>query len=450
MRIPALGNAADGTLTTKLTYQSTTATAAASTGNTIGLGRGQQFTLTTCVAYHLHTTAPVSSCASRTVDTRANSATVMTYAPSVTLASRPRPSGSATYGYFTAYAQIAQLTAGTWTLVAHTWPDDGLQGAGLAVAAQEATTASLPPNSTVTLHDAEYNGQINSGQADSICTAAPLASNGSALPTGVSSAHVGFIGAPAYYEVGQPTGAYLGKAPRGAMLVIHGGGWTINGIGGVQASRVEADRWRARGFETVNLTYRACGQSFADVAWFYDKARTRFGATAKICATGISAGAHLGLLLAASRPDVYCSVSQAGPTDLGTIQTQMAYDAATGTLGQTLGGRWVHNLGAAAFGEENLATYSPLALATGPLRNARVLQAFPADDGIVPWEQATALRDALTAANPAAYADTVSLAQGGLAFGHGHVTQAALDGFYAREVQLVAPIVGSTIALNKR
>ena len=32
-------------------------------------------------------------------------------------------------------------------------------------------------------------------------------------------------GAPAYYEVGLPTGAYAGQAPRGAMLVIHGGGW---------------------------------------------------------------------------------------------------------------------------------------------------------------------------------------------------------------------------------
>ena len=257
VRIPALGNAADGTLTTKLTYQSTTATAAASTGNTIGLGAGYQFRLTTCVAYHLQGKVPVSLCADRIVDTRANSATVMTYAPAVTLAGQPRPSGSAAWGYFTAYTEILQQTGSTYALVAHTWPDGALQGAGLAVAAQEATSATLPPNSTVTLQDAAYNGQVNSGQADSICRAAPLASNGSALPTGVKSAHAGFTGAPAYYEVGLPTGTYAGQAPRGAMLVIHGGGWTTNAIGAVQASRAEADRWRARGFETVNLTYRA-------------------------------------------------------------------------------------------------------------------------------------------------------------------------------------------------
>ena len=29
-------------------------------------------------------------------------------------------------------------------------------------------------------------------------------------------------GAPAYYEVGEPTGAYQGQAPKGVMLVIHG------------------------------------------------------------------------------------------------------------------------------------------------------------------------------------------------------------------------------------
>ena len=91
MRLPAYGNVPDGTLTTKLTYQQATASAAASTGNTIGLGKGAVFTLTTCVAYHLQGAAPVSSCADRSVDTRANAATVYTYAPSVTLSGRPGP-----------------------------------------------------------------------------------------------------------------------------------------------------------------------------------------------------------------------------------------------------------------------------------------------------------------------------------------------------------------------
>ena len=65
------------------------------------------------------------------------------------------------------------------------------------------------------------------------------------------------------------------------------------------------------------------------------------------------------LLLAANRTGVYSVVSEAGPTDLTTIQREGAYNAATGLYDQTLGSRWVHNLGAAAFGKDNLTTYSP-------------------------------------------------------------------------------------------
>jgi len=45
----------------------------------------------------------------------------------------------------------------------------------------------------------------------------------------------------------------------------------------------------------------------------------------------------------------------------------------------------------------------------------------------------------------------VRLAPGStVAFGHGRTTQAGLDDFFAREVQLVSPILGSTIPLNLR
>jgi len=67
------------------------------------------------------------------------------------------------------------------------------------------------------------------------------------------------------------------------------------------------------------------------------------------------------------------------------------------------------------------------------------LQGFPADDGTVPYQQAADLADALRAADPAAYVDNLQLAAGTIPFGHGKVTQAALDDYYAREVQLVAP-----------
>ena len=448
IRVPALGNLADGTLTTKVTYAGTTATAAASTGNTIGLGKGYLYRLRTCVAYHLNGALPVSSCAERTVDTRANSATVYTFAPSVTLSGQPRPA-TQPWGYFTAFAEVMYQSGASWPITAQSWPDNGLQGAGIAVAALNQTAAALPPNSTVAL-DGPFNTAVNSGQPDSICTNNPVASNGSPPPAGVSSSHAAFPGAPAAYEVGLPTGAYAGQAPRGVMLVVHGGGWSMTGVGGVQAMRPDADRWRARGWETVNVTYRPCGSTVADVLWFYDRARTWFGPAAKIGALGTSAGGHLALLVGALRPDLYAAVSQAGPTDLRTIGSERTYNSATGQFDTTLGGRWVHNLGAAAFGEENLASYSPAALAAGALRDTRVLQGFSADDASVPYQQAADLESAMRAANASAYVDAVQLAAGTVPFGHGKVTQAALDDFYAREAQLVAPVTAPTVDLSRR
>jgi acetyl esterase/lipase len=448
VRVNGLGKMPNGTLTTEVTYSDTAATATASTGDTIGLAPGYSFRLRTCVAYHLSGSAPVSTCAERGVDTPTETRTVLTHAPPVTLSGQPRPT-TQPWGYFTAYSEVLHQDAGAWPLSAHSWPDSGLQGAGIPVAAQGQTDGALPPNGAVAL-DGAYAGAVNTGEPDSICTATPTVSDGSPLPAGVSSTHAAFSGAPAYYEVGLPTGAYAGQAPRGVMLVIHGGGWVKTGVGAVQSMRPDADRWRARGWETVNLTYGACAQTLPDALWFYDRARAWFGAGAKVCALGTSAGAHLALLIGAYRPDLYCAVSQAGPTDLRTIQTQVAYDRASGLHTQTLGGRWVHNLAAAAFGEENLGDYSPVALASGTLKRTRVLQALPADDPVIPHQQATDLATAMRAADLTAYVDDLQMAVGRIPFGHGGVAPAVLDDFHAREARLVAPITVPTVPLRRR
>jgi Prolyl oligopeptidase family len=436
VRAPTIGSPANGTLTTRVVYTDTTATATAATGNTIGLAKGFTYRLRTCVAYHLNAATPVSSCAERNVDTRSNRATIRTYAPTVILSGQPRPT-TQPWGYFTPYTEVLSVNGAASSMTANSWPDTGLQGAGIAVAAQGQATGTLPANSTVTF-GGTFTGAINTGQPDSICTEQPIPSDGSALPGGVRTSHPAFVGAPAYYEVGLPTGSYAGQAPRGVMLVIHGGSWTATSVGAVQTMRADADRWRARGWETVNLSYRACGQSAADALWFYDRTRAWFGAGAKVCALGTSAGGHLALLIGAQRPNLYCAVSQAGPTDLRTIQGEGAYDAASGLYTQTVGGRLVHNLAAAAFGEENLAAYSPAAQASPTLKSTRVLQGFSADDAFVPYRQAADLGEAMSAVNPAAYVDNVQLAAGTIPFGHGRVTQAALDDFYAREERLVA------------
>jgi acetyl esterase/lipase len=267
-------------------------------------------------------------------------------------------------------------------------------------------------------------------------------SDGSPLPAGVSTDHPAFPDAPGYYEVGLPTGQLQGQTPRGVMLVLHGGGWAKTGVGAVEFVRADADRWRARGWETVNFTYRSCGQSLDDTLWFYDHARAWFDPGLNICALGTSAGGHLALLIGANRPGLYCVVNQAGPTDLRIIQNEFAYDVTTGLASQTSGGRVVRNLAASAFGDENLARFSPAALASGTLNGTRVLQGFSADDPLVSFQQAADLASAMQAANPGAYVDELQLGTGTIPFAHGRVTQAALDDFYAREQQLVEPVTG--------
>jgi acetyl esterase/lipase len=438
VRFTPAGNQPDGTLTTTVTYTDTDATATASTAYTILLQPGSFFRLRTCVAYHLNGQTPVSRCAERTVDTTSNTTTVNAYAPRITLRGQPRPT-TQPWGYFTPYTEVQSLNGTSWQLRAHSWPVSGLQGAGIAVAPQNQDSGTLPPNSTVTL-DGAFTGAIDTGQPDSICTPAPVPSDGSPLPAGVSTSDPAFPGAPAYYEVGLPRGHYEGQPPRGVMLVIHGGTWISTGVGAVQSMRADADRWRGRGWETVNLTYRPCGQSLTDVLWFYDRARASFSPGTRICALGTSAGGHLALLVGASRQDLYCAISQAGPTDLRVIQGEGAYDPASGTNSQTLGGRLVHNTAAAAFGEENLPTYSPAAQVSPTLLSTRVLQGFSADDGFVPYQQANDLADAMHAADPAAFVESIQLAAGTIPFGHGGVTRPALTGYYARERLLAEPL----------
>ena len=122
--------------------------------------------------------------------------------------------------------------------------------------------------------------------------------------------------------------------------------------------------------------------------WFYDRARASFG-----LGTGSapSAAPPAATSLCSSRRgarDLYCAVNEAGPTDLRTIQQESAYNSATGLYDQTFGGRWVHNIAAAAFGDENVTAISPAAQVTPTLTTTRLLQGTSADDPLVPYAQA--------------------------------------------------------------
>ncbi|MDP9239805.1 MAG: hypothetical protein M3O55_04090, partial [Actinomycetota bacterium] len=409
VRITGLAMAPDGKLTTRVTTAAASTSAEAFTGATVGVTPGFRYKLTTCLTYHRTRATPLTTCADRLVDTRGKRATIHTSAPTVRITAQPRPTGAGSWAYFAGYTQVTYAPAGlaegaAYTLVAHSWPDNGLQGAAIAVPGPGQGKGRLPANDPV-VPEGAYTGAINTGRPDSICRAATTTSAGR-LPPGLSTRHPAFAGAPAYYEVGGPTGAFAGRPPVGVMLVIHGGGWYAEGSGATRSVRPMADRWRARGWETVNLTYHACGQSLGDVLWFYDKTRAWFGSSAIVCATGASAGGHLALTLAAKRKGVYCVVSEGGPTDLDYIQQQTAFNPATGATDQTNGGRVLHNLAAAAFGGDNLASVSPVALARGSLGGTRVLQGFAEADPLVPYQQALDLRRSLLESNPGAYVDT--------------------------------------------
>jgi acetyl esterase/lipase len=122
---------------------------------------------------------------------------------------------------------------------------------------------------------AQAAGGVNTGTPGSTCASVNGGLPYSAPDTGVSTTALG--AAPAYYEVGQPTGAFLGQPGKGLMITIHGGGWFAVGPGEVVGQRPMANTWRDRGWETLNITYRPCAQSLLDVLWFHDAARLLVG-----------------------------------------------------------------------------------------------------------------------------------------------------------------------------
>jgi dienelactone hydrolase len=425
VRVPSMGGFSLGVATSTATYTATDATVTVAAGGLM-LGKGTVFRVESCAQGHLIGRVPVSQCSDRTVDTRSNAATVTVAAPTAKLSLlRPAAGGS---GYVTGQVNVYQQGK----QVATSWPSAGLSAAGIGLAPVNATIGRLPgtlQGAAVTPMAGAFaqltTGGVNSGAPDSICSATPDAYE-PANDGGIST--TGLPGAPARYEIGMPTGTYAGTAPKGTMLIFHGGGWhETDGLAGV---RGEADRWRARGWRTVNASYRACGQSATDALWFYDQVRVLWG-TMPTCVAGQSAGGHLALLVAAWRPDVACVIDEAGPADPTSLPGQATAAGAGNENAKAL-----YNQMVAAFGMENLAWFSAV---QRPIK-ARVLVGFAAGDWVVPWEQATELRDRMLGADPNAYVDTVRLDAGDQPFVHTDVTAAALDDFHAREEALVAGV----------
>jgi len=218
--------------------------------------------------------------------------------------------------------------------------------------------------------------------------------------------------APAGYEIGLPRS----RRTERIMMLIHGGGWTKVGQGALNTERAAARAWRHAGWTTVNLDYRACRDSSADILKFYDLIRRRFGSGVPICAQGESAGGHLALNLAVRRPDISCVIAYAAPTDL-------AHGTST-----------VRAIARTVFGAKRLTRMSPVARA-GAI-HARLLLATAQDDAVVPASQASKLQHAVASD---VYTDVVRLPPGRLTFVHGTTSPAGLLDLQRHVAALVQP-----------
>ncbi len=403
-----------------------------SAGLRLGAGRCKQYRAAVCLNIHVLNAVPDGQCVTTDIDTRA-ATTAKTYAvPTASrTVNRPAAGGS---GYATHQIDVTYLSGTTWTAYASSWPASNLAGASLPLFAIGASVGPLPEQQGVVLESTPAHGGANTFQPDSMCISNPWAA---ATPRAdLSSTALG--GMPFYYEVGAPSGVYAGQPSKGVLILFHGGGWASNGGGAAQALRGEADRWRARGWRTVNSSYRPCGPSASDALLLYDRVRATYGSTLPLCTLGQSAGGHLALVVAVYRSSgVRCVIDDGGPTDAASLPTQGAYDPAGGT--QTNGPKSVYNLMVAAFGYENLLWYSPAQFAASSLRGIRVLAVSAAEDSVVPYGQMTLLRDRMQADDSAAYVRTMQLPAGDKPFVHASVSQAALDAYYQAERDLVAP-----------
>jgi acetyl esterase/lipase len=172
---------------------------------------------------------------------------------------------------------------------------------------------------------------------------------------------------------GNPAG---NQDPKGVVMLLHGGGWQPSRAA-FESELPTAQLLQQQGYATVVVGYDAGAQGFKEIEDVYSKARKRYPDLG-ICVHGISAGANLGLMLAAREPDLSCVLAIAAPTDLPALKDQ--------------GGTEAYDLAKVAFGEDQLAKFSPIRYADQI--KAKVLLLNGESDPIVPVEQARAFEQA--------------------------------------------------------
>ncbi len=208
-----------------------------------------------------------------------------------------------------------------------------------------------------------------------VCLAAPL----TVAACGGSDA--GGVGPPvaklggARVSWGEPSGG----DPTAVVMLIHGGGWQRSDSG-YREQKSNAKYVQAEGYATVAVGYDAGAKGFRQVEDVYRAARQRYPGL-PVCASGISAGGNLALMLAAREPDLDCVVALSAPTNL------------TALAQQDPSGDEAYHLAVKAFGRGQLAKWSPIRYA-GRIKS-RVLLIAADSDPIVPVEQSREFAQAL-------------------------------------------------------
>ena len=232
---------------------------------------------------------------------------------------------------------------------------------------------------------------------------------------------------------GTPSGAHVHMPPIGWVLVIPGGGWQAADAKAVARVDYHAKFFRAHGWGTYDVGYRAGEKSLPDVLSAYDALRKRVGSHARICAWGTSAGGNLALLLASWRPTLACVISEGGPTDLFSFPNEAAW--APPGVSPTTGPTWLYNkfvLG--VLGRSNIRRYTPV-LRARKIR-AKLLLGASTRDALVPqlqmWEMWVIRPDNTRTM----LLDGSTLPEDN--FTHGGVTPSALARWQKAELELIA------------
>jgi dienelactone hydrolase len=166
-------------------------------------------------------------------------------------------------------------------------------------------------------------------------------------------------------------------SPKAVVMLIPGGGWEVPNPG-FREMKASAPTIQQHGYATVAIRYGAGSKAVQQVQDVYRAAQRQFPGT-PICATGVSAGGHLALMLATREPSLKCVVALSSPTDLTTLAGQ--------------GGQLAHQLAVKAFGANRLAEFSPVNHAKQI--KARVMLINADADPVVPVEQGRELKAAL-------------------------------------------------------